>query len=146
MTDEKKVPATDEKPNAAPKKEDEVLTEDNAWYCSHCKEQRLASKQLEIWTIPDILVIHLKRFGAGQNLRNKIDVLVDFPVEGLDLNDRVGVTEGKDLQYDLFAVDNHYGGLGGGHYTALAKNFIDGEWYEYNGKLALNLAAVPDID
>ena len=114
---------------------DEVLTEDNAWYCSHCKKQRLASKQLEIWTIPDILVIHLKRFGAGQNLRNKIDVLVDFPVEGLDLNHRVGVTEGKDLHYDLFAVDNHYGGLGGGHYTAFAKNFIDGEWYEYNGKL-----------
>ena len=32
--------------------------------------------------------------------------------------------------YDLYAIDNHYGGLGGGHYTAFAKN--DGVWYEYD--------------
>ena len=24
--------------------------------------------------------------------------------------------------YDLYAISNHYGGLGGGHYTAFAKN------------------------
>jgi ubiquitin carboxyl-terminal hydrolase 4/11 len=114
----------------------EILTEDNAWYCPRCKERRLASKQLELWTVPDILVIHLKRFssGSGRGIsRDKLDLLVDFPLEGLDLNGKVGVDEGKDLTYDLFAVDNHYGGLGGGHYTAFAKNFYDGEWYEYNG-------------
>jgi ubiquitin carboxyl-terminal hydrolase 4/11 len=33
----------------------------------------------------------------------------------------------------LIAVDDHWGGLGGGHYTAFARNFVDGEWYEYNG-------------
>jgi ubiquitin carboxyl-terminal hydrolase 4/11 len=112
----------------------EVLTEDNAWYCPNCKERRLASKQLELWTVPDILVIHLKRFSSGRGLRDKIDALVDFPVEGLDLSGRVGVDEGNNLIYDLFAVDNHYGGLGGGHYTAFAKNFYDDDWYEYNGE------------
>ncbi|KAF2674089.1 UCH-domain-containing protein [Microthyrium microscopicum] len=112
---------------------EEILTEENAWYCSNCKERRQASKKLEIWTIPDVLVIHLKRFSlAGRSMRDKIDVLVDFPVEGLDLTGRVGVDEGKPLLYDLFAVDNHYGGMGGGHYTAYAKNFVDDEWYEYN--------------
>jgi ubiquitin carboxyl-terminal hydrolase 4/11 len=119
----------------------EDLTEDNAWYCPKCEELRLASKQLQLWTVPDILVIHLKRFSAGRGLRDKIDALVDFPVEGLDLSGKVGVNEGKDLIYDLFAVDNHYGGLGGGHYTAFAKNFYDDEWYEYNGKL--NIASQP---
>jgi ubiquitin carboxyl-terminal hydrolase 4/11/15 len=29
-------------------------------------------------------------------------------------------------------VSNHSGGLGGGHYTAFARNFIDGKWYDYN--------------
>jgi len=36
--------------------------------------------------------------------------------------------------YDLIAVDMHYGGLGGGHYTAYAQNFMNKTWYEYNGK------------
>ncbi|KAF2448699.1 UCH-domain-containing protein [Karstenula rhodostoma CBS 690.94] len=110
----------------------EVLSEDNAWYCSRCKELRRATKTLEIWTAPDILVVHLKRFSSHRVFRDKVDALVDFPIEGLDLSERVGLHEGKDLVYDLFAVDNHYGGLGGGHYTAYAKNFFDGQWYEYN--------------
>lgn len=32
--------------------------------------------------------------------------------------------------YDLYAVSNHYGGLGGGHYTAYAKNGT--QWYDFN--------------
>ncbi|EME45447.1 hypothetical protein DOTSEDRAFT_52723 [Dothistroma septosporum NZE10] len=111
----------------------EILSEDNAWYCNRCKEMRRAAKTLQIWTLPDILVVHMKRFGGTRSFRDKIDVLVDYPVEGLDMNDKVGLKEdGKDYVYDLFAVDNHYGGLGGGHYTAMAKNFHDGEWYDYN--------------
>ncbi|KAF2481615.1 hypothetical protein BDY17DRAFT_253006, partial [Neohortaea acidophila] len=111
----------------------EVLSEDNAWYCNRCKELRRATKTLEIWTIPDILVVHLKRFGGNRSFRDKIDVLVDYPIEGLDMTQRVGLKEdGKEYVYDLFAVDNHYGGLGGGHYTAVAKNFYDGQWYDYN--------------
>ena len=67
-------------------------------------------------------------------MRDKLTIPVDFPIEGLDLSSRVVMPEeGKSGLYDLFAVDNHYGGLGGGHYTAFAKNFDDGRWYEYNG-------------
>ena len=113
----------------------EILSEENAWYCSRCKELRRASKTLEIWTVPDILVIHLKRFSSNRTLRDKVDVLVDFPTECLDLSDRVGLQEDKEMVYDLFAVSNHYGGLGGGHYTAFAQNFFDKQWYEYNGLL-----------
>lgn len=112
----------------------EILSEDNAWYCNRCKELRRAKKTLEIWTVPDILVIHLKRFGANRGFRDKIDVHVDFPTENLDISSMVGLPEGKEMIYDLFAVDNHYGGLGGGHYTAYAQNFFDKQWYEYNGK------------
>lgn len=32
--------------------------------------------------------------------------------------------------YELYAISNHYGGLGGGHYTAFAKN--NGQWYEFD--------------
>ncbi|KAJ4363376.1 hypothetical protein N0V83_009669 [Neocucurbitaria cava] len=113
----------------------EVLSEDNAWYCNRCKELRRATKTLDIWTVPDILIIHLKRFSGHRSFRDKIEELVDFPVEGLDLSGRVGYPESKNLTYDLFAVDNHYGGLGGGHYTATAQNFFDKQWYDYNDSI-----------
>ncbi|KAH2335112.1 hypothetical protein KXW30_003369 [Aspergillus fumigatus] len=112
---------------------EEILSENDAWYCPRCKEHRRASKKFELWKTPDILVMHLKRFSASRGFRDKLDVLVDFPVEGLDMSGRVeSPEEGKSLIYDLFAVDNHYGGLGGGHYTAYAKNFMSGQWNEYN--------------
>jgi len=112
----------------------ETLSENDAWYCPRCKEHRRASKTFELWKAPDILVIHLKRFSAQGRFRDKLDVLVDFPTEGLDLTSRLAQDDGKSPIYDLFAVDNHYGGLGGGHYTAFAQNFVDQTWYEYNGK------------
>ena len=115
---------------------EEILSEQDTWYCPRCKEHRRASKKFDLWKTPDILVVHLKRFSSSGWRRDKIDILVDFPVEGLDLTQRVIDKEnGKEEIYDLIAVDNHYGGLGGGHYTAYARNFVDGEWYEYNGEL-----------
>lgn len=113
---------------------EEILSELDTWYCPRCKEHRRASKKFELWKTPDILVMHLKRFSSSGYRRDKLDVLVDFPIENLDLTSRVIEREnGKQEVYDLFAVDDHWGGLGGGHYTAFAKNFIDNEWYEYNG-------------
>ncbi|GAB7345899.1 hypothetical protein MBLNU457_4137t1 [Dothideomycetes sp. NU457] len=119
----------------------ETLSEENAWYCNRCKELRRADKTLAIWTLPDILVVHLKRFSGERYRRDKVDVLVDFPLEGLDLNERVGMKEdGKDCIYDLFAVDNHFGGLGGGHYTAFGKNFFDGHWYDFNDSMVSKIS------
>lgn len=112
----------------------ETLSEENAWYCSRCKELRRADKTLELWTVPDILVIHLKRFSGERYRRDKVDVEVNFPIEGLDLSKQVqSGQDDKGHIYDLFAVDNHYGGLGGGHYTATAMNFFDEKWYDFNG-------------
>lgn len=113
----------------------EVLSEQDTWYCPRCKEHRRASKKFDLWKTPDILVVHLKRFSSSGYRRDKLDVLVDFPIENLDLTSRViDKEDGKQEVYDLIAVDDHFGGLGGGHYTAWAKNFVDGNWYNYNGK------------
>lgn len=113
----------------------ETLSEQNAWYCPRCKEHRRAEKMFELWKAPDILVMHFKRFSSNRNFRDKLEVKVDYPTEGLDLSSMVrDQQDGKSLLYDLIAVDNHYGGLGGGHYTAYGKNFVNNGWYEYNGK------------
>lgn len=34
--------------------------------------------------------------------------------------------------YNLIAVSNHYGGMGGGHYTAYARNYKDDKWYHFD--------------
>lgn len=111
----------------------ETLSEQNAWYCPRCKEHRRADKQFELWKVPDVLVMHLKRFSSSRNFRDKLELKVDYPIEGLDLTEMVrDQTDGKSLIYDLIAVDNHYGGLGGGHYTAYAKSFANTNWYDFN--------------
>jgi ubiquitin carboxyl-terminal hydrolase 4/11/15 len=85
--------------------------------------------------VPDIFAIHLKRFASFRTFRDKIDDVVTFPIEGLDMSswigDKADNKHGEHI-YDLFAVDNHFGGLGGGHYTAIAKNFVDGKWYNFD--------------
>ncbi|EMR09991.1 hypothetical protein PNEG_01749 [Pneumocystis murina B123] len=122
----------------------EQLGEDDLWYCPNCKEHRRATKQLEIWKSPDILVIHLKRFSNSRNLRDKIDVLVDFPLKGLDLSERVaeyknGFNLTNDSQiYDLYAVSNHFGGLGGGHYTAYVA-LENGHFYHFDDSLVVQI-------
>lgn len=124
---------------------EEVLSAEDPWYCPRCKEHRRASKKFELWKCPDVLVIHLKRFSSSRSFRDKIDALIHCPIENLDLKDRVGVTDGKDQIYDLIAVDNHYGGLGGGHYTACIKNWCDQKWYYCDGWSSLLLFLSPTV-
>jgi len=110
----------------------EKLAPEDAWYCNICKKHQEATKKFDIWTAPDILVIHLKRFSyRNQYMREKIESFVDFPLVGLDLSKHILQKSGE-LMYDCYAISNHYGSLGGGHYTAFAINPLDGKWYSYD--------------
>lgn len=114
--------------------EREQLADTETVYCSRCKDMLAPIKKMDIWTAPDILLLHLKRFqfltGQYMVLREKITEVVDFPIEGLDLSRYVQgpVSAEAPPIYDLYAVSHHMGGLGGGHYTATAKNFINNQW------------------
>lgn len=76
-----------------------------------------------------VLVVHLKRFSYNSRLRDKLTATVDFPLEGLDLNSYVLTEQKVPPIYDLYAVSNHMGGLGGGHYTAYVKHLNREQWY-----------------
>ena len=111
---------------------EETLRKSEAWYCSACRDHMEATKKLDVFKLPNILIIHLKRFVYDSYRRDKIDSYVDFPLEGLDLapftvGQQAGAEPGSSL-YDLYAVSNHYGGMGGGHYTAYVKNLINQKW------------------
>mmetsp|Transcript_28256 Transcript_28256/g.91102 ORF Transcript_28256/g.91102 Transcript_28256/m.91102 type:complete len:239 (-) Transcript_28256:92-808(-) len=117
--------------------EREQLGETEQWYCSKCKQHSRAFKKLDLWSTPEILILHLKRFQYAQNMyfvhRQKLDDLVDFPVEDLDLTPNVLSRANKpSAHYDLFAVSEHSGGMGGGHYTATALDDATNKWFHYN--------------
>jgi len=111
----------------------EKLGANDPWYCPKCKEFHQAMKKFDLFKLPQILVVHLKRFQYSKWSRDKLSTVVDFPIEGLDLSSFLhDKSPDKDTIYDLFAVSNHSGGLGGGHYTAYAKNKFDNKWYLFN--------------
>ncbi|KAL3663002.1 hypothetical protein V7S43_011945 [Phytophthora oleae] len=166
-------------------------------YCGHCKTLRPATKKMDLWRLPPLLVIHLKRFCFTQVSRRKLHHLVDFPLRGLQFGDFVArkreprgrlsgleywlflggklktdsnndksepsptsdnskrarpgsprrvsssaldapaaataAVRGDDgFLYDLYAVVNHVGALGGGHYFAYVLSDHDGKWKCFN--------------
>merc|ERR1712226_521232 len=110
----------------------EKLGEDDAWYCPSCQKHQQATKKFDLWMLPSILVISLKRFSYNRYWRDKLDTHVEFPVTGLDMGPYISNKNHAKAVYDLMAVSNHYGGMGGGHYTAYAKNKDDGRWYHFD--------------
>ncbi|TYZ59898.1 hypothetical protein PybrP1_009211 [[Pythium] brassicae (nom. inval.)] len=188
-------------------------------YCGRCRTHRPATKTMDLWRLPPLLVIQLKRFCYTQVSRRKLHHHVDFPLRGLQLeafvakqrqpkrmqesglhywlflggklaqdsddadgeqepgsetgsggdggdggdskeagandadsNGSDGTTSptrsvsmplldapatatvrGEDgFLYDLYAVVNHVGALGGGHYFAYVLSQQDGKWKCFN--------------
>lgn len=136
-------------------------------FCSKCtkthKEHRETEqvKVLNIWKLPPVLIIQMKRFKFAGIKNHKLDNLVSFPVKGLDmspflapvrngssnepletatspttdasatitgqilLDDQtkipVSLISRDETKFDLYAVVNHSGQLGAGHFTAYVK-------------------------
>ncbi|XP_022943964.1 ubiquitin carboxyl-terminal hydrolase 8-like [Cucurbita moschata] len=112
--------------------QEEPLGPEDMWYCPTCKKHCQASKKLDLWRLPEILVIHLKRFSYSRFMKNKLETYVDFPVDDLDLSMHVAYKNGHSCtRYVLYAVSNHYGSMGGGHYTAFVHQGGD-QWYDFD--------------
>ncbi|XP_039249934.2 ubiquitin carboxyl-terminal hydrolase 15-like isoform X1 [Styela clava] len=115
----------------------EKLGKEDLWYCPKCKDHKQATKKFDLWTLPPVLIIHLKRFSYTRWSRDKIGTYVDFPTRDLDLSDFI-INPAKSKwheqkkRYNLIGVSNHYGGMGGGHYTAYCRNYKDGKWYYFD--------------
>ncbi|XP_062922369.1 ubiquitin carboxyl-terminal hydrolase 8 isoform X2 [Mobula hypostoma] len=111
---------------------EEKLTDNNRFHCSNCKAHRDSTKKLEIWKLPPILLVHLKRFSYEGRWKQKLQTNVDFPLENLELSNYVIGPKNNVKRYNLYAVSNHYGGLDGGHYTAYCKNAVKQRWFKFD--------------
>ena len=78
--------------------------------CEKCKTRRRMRKKFEVEKAPQVLVIHLKRFGDSSGFsRSKITADIDFPMNfNFEHN-----------SYTLRAVCNH---SGGGEYFLLHRS------------------------
>ena len=116
-------------------KEKETLKKGNEWYCKKCKQHQCAEKQMEFYYLPKLFIVCLKRFSQGRRSYwgglSKNSDFINFPLDNMDMKDYVCGPDKNHSIYDCFAVSQHYGSLGGGHYTAICKN-IDNKWYSYN--------------
>ena len=110
---------------------DEHLEKGNEWKCGNCHKKVNITKKFSIFYVPKLLIICLKRFAKSGYGYGKDDTHINFPIENLDMGKYICGPDKDHSKYDLFAVSQHYGGCGGGHYTAVCKN-IDGNWYSYN--------------
>uniref|UniRef100_A0A665UW35 Ubiquitin carboxyl-terminal hydrolase 4 n=1 Tax=Echeneis naucrates TaxID=173247 RepID=A0A665UW35_ECHNA len=97
----------------------ETLGEHDPWYCPTCKKHQQATKKFDLWSLPRLLVVHLKRFSYNRCWRDKLDTVVDFPIRDLNMSEFVCDPKASPYIYDLIAVSNHYGGMGGGHCKSL---------------------------
>nr|CAB3446988.1 unnamed protein product [Digitaria exilis] len=99
----------------------ETLNADDKFFCDKCCSLQEAEKRMKIKKVPEILVIHLKRFKFIEQLNRhkKLSYRVVYPLE-LKLSSN---SDDADCEYSLFAVVVHLGsGPNQGHYVAKIKS------------------------
>jgi ubiquitin C-terminal hydrolase len=99
------------------------------WKCEKCSNTG-CTKSLNLWSLPNYLIIQFKRF---DNNGNKINTLIDFPIDELNLTKYINPKKGdpNNYIYSLYAINYHSGNLRNGHYWSSVKN-LDNEWYILN--------------
>ena len=106
----------------------EELVGDNGIKNDKTGKKEDAYKQMLFFTLPQILMIDLKRFNSSLQ---KTHTVVDFPISDLDMSKYVVGYNASNYVYDLYGVCNHSGSTMGGHYTACVK-VKNGEWHHFN--------------
>ena len=132
---------------------EEVLSAEDQWYCSTCKAHVQASKKIDLYSLPEILIIHLKRFQYARGFRNKIESVIDFPAKEGDFLELETLDRSIGNRYRLFAVSNHMGSLYSGHYTAYADGIgeiVDRnnneKWFSFNDSCVSKMDSEPIPD
>ncbi|POM72243.1 Hypothetical protein PHPALM_11075 [Phytophthora palmivora] len=115
----------------------------NQVYCIRCSKYQPNYKSLNLHTLPNVLVFHIRRLDFYR--QQKLMQNVEFPLTGLNMRPftSVGIDEVSDRKkgdskstvpgrpeadqsedvYDLVAVVNHHGeSVNGGHYTSYVRD------------------------
>lgn len=80
------------------------------WKCTQCGDPQVAGRSIKIWTLPPVLIIHMKRFSPdsrGEFVKNEIEV--GYDIVNLDMSRFLHEKAPKSKSiYSLYAVTvNH---------------------------------------
>ena len=110
----------------------EILEGDNAWFNEKENKKQNVNKRLLFWSLPNIMIIDIKRFITSMNGRSKKNQqFIDIPINNVDFSKYVEGYAKETYVYDLYAICNHHGQIDGGHYSATIKT-SNGKWYNFN--------------
>jgi len=128
---------------------EEVLEGKNSWNCEKCDRKVRATKKLEVVRLPQVLVLHLKRFAfdklCGRVQKVRAQVTIKDGVDALNLSRYVPGHKGDPVIYDVIGTVNHHGpDATSGHYTAHCRNCVYNEWHFFNDD-EVNLVNAEDV-
>ena len=110
----------------------EVMEGDNAWYNDKTGKYQNVKRGMMYWSLPNIMIIDLKRVQYTERGPMKVTIPVDIPLRNLNLSAFVSGYKRDSYIYDLYAVCNHHGNFSkSGHYTATICT-ADNTWYTFN--------------
>ncbi|XP_054867526.1 uncharacterized protein LOC111577620 isoform X2 [Amphiprion ocellaris] len=116
--------------------EQTILTGGEQMLCSVCGLRRETVVLTSLDKPPEILLLHLKRFGCKGKNQVKLRTNVGFSMK-LDLTPFLSSSaqNASYSSYHLYAVVNHTGHLNMGHYTALCHNAPAQVWHCFDDSI-----------
>lgn len=111
----------------------EYLLEDAKWKCTKCENPHGNYKEYRLLNTPNILILVLKRYSFIDNRWQKNSAIIQFPII-LNISSYKLGSDKSNCNYRLFAIANHIGNMGSGHYYAYCCDTEDPMklWYEFN--------------
>lgn len=101
-------------------------------FCDNCCRPQPTRKQLRIAVLPEILILHIKRFDPSRQVKRMTEV--SFALTDLNLSPyTVGTSEQSPSQtesavlWDLQGMVCHKGTLSKGHYTSFVRSYADAD-------------------
>ena len=113
----------------------EILNEENKWFCQKCNQTKQGINQLNLFAVPKILIIQLKRFITINLIKKKIHAKIKFPFENFNLSKFVKYKEESGNLYKREDVISNFN-------ESLLKISSDNEEIENNEEVLYNLLGV----
>lgn len=84
----------------------QMLDGSSCWNCPKCKRPQPTTRKSKIWSLPPVLVVHMKRFSMKGGNFEKNTIHVDFDVHALDMSHYLhrDADPAAPSKYDLYAV------------------------------------------